>query len=246
VWEQVLGTVRWIDERQRPGMYLRQVDVPGVDSKFIEGHRGVLTQLLDLQLDPDRVDAAAADFSARYGFRRKPGYVRFRCAGLSGAGFCGFSEMSVRVDELAAVPPGITRVYVVENEITYLAFPLAGGAMVIFGAGYAVSVLEPLGWLAGVDLVYWGDIDTHGFAILDRLRRRFPHARSMLMDRGTLLAHRSQWVTEPNPSAGRLDLLDAEESQLYRHLVSDALGRSVRLEQERVSFAAIHQATLDS
>jgi hypothetical protein len=68
----------------------------------------------------------------------------------------------------------------------------------------------------------------------------------MLMDRGTLLAHRSQWVTEPNPSAGRLDLLDAEESQLYRHLVSDALGRSVRLEQERVSFAAIHQATLDS
>ena len=246
VWEQVLGTVRWVDERQRPGMYLRQVDVPGVDSKFIEGHRGVLTQLLDLQLGPDRVDAAAVDFSARYGFRRKPGYVRFRCTDLSGARFCGFSEMSVRLDELAAAPPGITRVYVVENEITYLAFPLTGGVMVIFGAGYAVSVLEPLGWLAGVDLVYWGDIDTHGFAILDRLRRRFPHARSMLMDRGTLLAHRSQWVTEPNPSAGRLDLLNAEESQLYHHLVADALGPSVRLEQERVSFAAIHQATLDS
>ena len=68
----------------------------------------------------------------------------------------------------------------------------------------------------------------------------------MLMDRGTLLAHRSQWVTEPNPSAGRLDLLNAEESQLYHHLVADALGPSVRLEQERVSFAAIHQATLDS
>ena len=125
-WEQVLGTVRWVDERQRPGMYLRQVDVPGVDSKFIEGTAGVLTELLDLQLDPDRVDAAAVDFSARYGFRRKPGYVRFRCADLSGAGFCGFSEMSVRLDELAAAPPGITRVYVVENEITYLAFPLAG------------------------------------------------------------------------------------------------------------------------
>jgi hypothetical protein len=107
-------------------------------------------------------------------------------------------------------------------------------------------LLEPLGWLAGVDLVYWGDIDTHGFAILDRLRRRFPHARSMLMDRGTLLAHRSQWVTEPNPSAGRLDLLNAEASQLYHHLVADALGPSVRLEQERVSFAAIHQATLNS
>jgi hypothetical protein len=241
-WEQVLGTVRWIDERQRPGMYLRQVDVPGVDTKFIERHRGVLIQLLDLQLAPDRIDAAAIDFSVRYGFRRKPGYVRFRCPDICGAGFCGFSEMSVRLDEFAAAPPGITRVYVVENEITYLAFPLLEGAMVIFGAGYAVSVLEPLGWLAGLDLVYWGDIDTHGFAILDRLRQRFPHARSMLMDRATLLAHRDQWVTEPSRSTSSLDFLDAEEAQLCHHLAADALGPSVRLEQERVSFAVIEQA----
>ena len=85
-----------------------------------------------------------------------PATCGFRCTDLSGSGFCGFSEMSVRLDELAAAPPGITRVYVVENEITYLAFPLTGDVMVIFGAGYAVSVLEPLGWLAGVDLVLLG------------------------------------------------------------------------------------------
>ena len=42
---------------------------------------------------------------------------------------------------------------------------------------------------ASLDLVYWGDLDTHGFAILNRLRECFPHARSMLMDRATLLAH---------------------------------------------------------
>jgi hypothetical protein len=48
----LLATVRWIDERQFPGMYLRQVDVPGVDTKFIGRHRGVLTELLDL-LTPD-------------------------------------------------------------------------------------------------------------------------------------------------------------------------------------------------
>ena len=35
-------------------MYLRQVDVPGVDTKFIERHKGVLTELLDVQLDPAR------------------------------------------------------------------------------------------------------------------------------------------------------------------------------------------------
>jgi hypothetical protein len=236
-WDKLLATVRWIDEQQSPGMYLRQVDVPGVDTKFIEHHRGVLGELLDLQLAPHRIDADATDFAGRYRFRRKPGYVRFRARG-----FCGFSELSVRAGEFAAPPPGTRWAYVVENEITYLAFPLPSGAIVIFGGGYAVDVLEPLGWLTNLDLIYWGDIDTHGFAILNRLRHRFSHARSMLMDRATLLAHRDQWVTEPRPAVARLDLLDAEEAELHRDLVDGTLGPSVRLEQERIRFAAIERA----
>jgi hypothetical protein len=237
-WDRLLATVAWIERRQVPGMYLRHVDVPGVDTKFIERHQGVLAELLDAQLDPCRVDAAATDFAGRYGFLRKPGYVRLRVAG----GFRGFSELSVRADELTAKPGGVTRVYVVENEITYLAFPVPAGAMVIFGSGYAVSVPEPAGWLAGLEVVYWGDIDTHGFAILNRLRHRLPQARSMLMDRATLLAHRAHWVTEPSPTAAGLGRLDAAESALYADLVSNAHAHSIRLEQERISFAAVQEA----
>jgi hypothetical protein len=237
-WDKLLATVHWIEQRQEPGMYLRQVDVPGVDTKFIERHKGVLSELLDIQLDPSRVDPAAPDFAGRYGFLRKPSYVRFRMDG----GFRGFSELSARVDELTAPPDGVTRVYVVENEITYLAVPVPPGAMVIFGAGYAVSVLEPLGWLTGLDVVYWGDIDTHGFAILNRLRHCLPHARSMLMDRVTLLAHRDHWIAEPSPSAAALDHLDPAESGLYADLVSNTYAPSIRLEQERVRFAAVEQA----
>jgi hypothetical protein len=55
-WASLLATVRWIDERQAPGMYLRQVDVPGVDTKFIGKHKGVLTELLDLHLDDRPLD----------------------------------------------------------------------------------------------------------------------------------------------------------------------------------------------
>jgi len=237
-WQELLATVQWIDERQSPGIYLRQVDVPGVDTKFIEQHRGVLAELLDLQLAPDRVDADAADFAGRYRFRRKPGYVRFRSPVVGGC----FTELSVRADEFAAPPPEAKRAYVIENEITYLAFPLPDDAIVIFGGGYAVDVLESLTWLAELDLVYWGDIDTHGFVILNRLRRRFSRARSLLMDRTTLLAHRGQWVAEPRPIAARLDLLDPEEAELYRDLLDGTLGPSIRLEQERVSFAAVEQA----
>ena len=113
----------------------------------------------------------APDFAARYGFLRRPGYVRFRMAG----GYRGFTELTVRVGEFTSAPEGVRRAYVIENEITYLAFPVPGGAMVIFGGGYAVPVLGPLGWLAGLDVSYWGDIDTHGFAILNRLRH---HSRT--------------------------------------------------------------------
>lgn len=239
-WGRLVDTVLWIDQHADPSMYLRQVDVPGVDTKFIESRRKILAALLDRQLSEHRVEAArpVADFAGRYRFRAKPAYVRFRR--LDGGD--GFSEMSVRVDEFAAMPPPAETVYVVENEITYLAFPPVESAIVIFGEGYAVPRLEPLTWLADRKLIYWGDIDTHGFAILNRLRRSFGHVRSMLMGRATLMSHESQWVSEPNPTYERLPLLTEEEAALYGDLVEDALGPAVRLEQERVSYGALERA----
>lgn len=236
-WDRLLATVRWIDKHQLTGVYLRQVDVPGVDTKFIEGHQGVLAQLLDLQLDPARINPAAANFAGRYGFRRKPEYVRFRHVGPG----CPYTEMTVRAEELTAAPEGVTRAYILENEVTYLAFPLAENAIVLFGDGYAVGILARLDWLAALDLTYWGDLDTHGFAILNRLRSRFPHARSILMDRETLLAHHSQWVTEKTPTKTALDLLTPAEHDLYQELVGGTFGPAVRLEQERVRFASLEQ-----
>jgi hypothetical protein len=241
-WTYLLATVRWVDERQLAGMYIRQVDVPGVDTKFIDKHKRVLTELLDLQLGLVRIDAAAPDFEGRYGFRRKPDYVRLRTV----AAGAPYTELTVRVDELTGPPQGVTHAYIVENEITYLAFPLVPDAIVIFGGGYAVNILTRLDWLVTLDLAYWGDLDTHGFAILNRLRHRFPRARSILMDHETLLAHRSQWVSEPTPTRAALDLLTPAEQNLYQALIAGTFGPTIRLEQERVNFAWLEQALLTS
>jgi hypothetical protein len=243
-WAKIIQTVCWIEASSRPGMYLRQVDVPGVDTKFIESRRGILAELLDLQLPAGRVDQSCprSDFTGRYGFRRKPEYVRVRRLGAAAGALDSFSELTVPAAELTSASVPASSVYVVENEITYLAFPPTDDAVVLLGGGYALSGLSPLTWLQDRDLIYWGDIDTHGFAILNRLRQAFPHARSMLMDRVTLLAHDTQWVREPKPVNAALPLLDGAEAALYRDLVEDMLGPSVRLEQERVSFAAIERA----
>lgn len=243
-WRGIVDTVRWIDARPGGQLYLRQVDVPGVDTKFIDRHRATLAALLDLQLGPGRIDRdrPRSDFAGRYGFRQRPQYVRLRTLGAGQRLAGGFTEWSVRVDELAEAPPEARTVFVVENETTYLALPPVPDAVAVLGSGYAAAVLESLPWLSDRDLVYWGDIDTHGFAILDRLRRRFPHARSMLMDRATLLAHQGQWVREATPHVAALAHLHPAEAALYRDLVEDVFGSRVRLEQERIRFSTVEQA----
>lgn len=239
-WSRIIAALGWIADHAQSGIYLRQLDVPGVDTKFVEGHRAVLTDLLDRRLPPDRIDTSGlrSDFADRFGFRKKPSYVRIRQ--LGGEGFPGrFSELALRVAELAVDPLPAATVFVVENEVTYLALPAVPDAVVMLGEGYAVSRLKSLPWLADRRLVYWGDIDTHGFRILDRLRQHFPQAASMLMDRATLFAHESQWVGEPVQVRDPLRRLDTAEQALYHDLVEDSFGPAVRLEQERVSFAAI-------
>ena len=154
----------------------------------------------------------------------------------------GFSEMTVRTEELARSPIPARRIFAVENEITYLAFPDVPDSAVIFGSGYAAAALAPLSWLGDRELVYWGDLDTHGFAILNVLRAHFPAAVSMLMDRRTLFDHESQWVTEPSQSVGVLDHLTDAEQRLYADLVDHTFGSAVRLEQERIRFSALERA----
>lgn len=252
VWPQLLAVVEWIRERSGPGVYLRQIDVPLVDTKFIETHRSILCDLLDHELPPERVDRdqPREQFAARYRFATKPVQVRLRrldggglLAGLAtGLPGDGPAELTLRVDDLAGLPIQGRTVFVVENEITYLAFPPIPDAVVLFGGGYGLTRLGPLSWLAERELIYWGDLDTHGFAILNQLRAAFPQARSMLMDRQTFLAHENHWGQEPKPVNARLDLLTGPEADLYRDLIEDRYGPRLRLEQERVSFAVVLEA----
>ncbi len=62
------------------------------------------------------------------------------------------------------------------------------------------------------------------------------------MDEATLLAHRSQWGTEPDPTSAALTNLTAAEQSLYHSLLNGTFGERLRLEQEFISFASITAA----
>jgi hypothetical protein len=241
VFERLVSCVQWLADNADRGRFLRQVDVPGVDTKFIERHRAILTELVDLMIEP--VDSQTRDFAVRYGFWDKPHRVRVRVLDPSVSSLPpGITDIELPAKELASSRIDVDRVFLVENEVTFLAFPTAPRSLLIFGGGYAISRVGQLDWLASVPIYYWGDIDTHGFRILDLLRSRFPDARSMLMDRATLLAHEAHWDREPSPVNAHLQHLTADEAALYRDLVEDVFGAAVRLEQERISYPRIAAA----
>jgi len=247
-WDRVLAVLAWFRAHPRPGIYLRQLDVPGVDTKFVEKRRGLLTQLLDLVLTPTAVDPAftgASGFEGRYGLRPRPALVRFRILDPA-LRLGGLSDLTVPVTELASLDLAAERVFVTENEVNGLAFPEVPGAIVVFGLGYGLDRLAALPWLRRRQVSYWGDLDTHGFAMLSMLRQACPGAVSLLMDRETLLAHRTLWVREPEPHRGELPGLTDSERSLYEDLRDDRLGEAVRLEQERIGYgwllAAVRRA----
>lgn len=241
-WDRLLAVVAWLQVHPRPGVYLRQVDAPGVDSKFIETHRSVLAEWLDLALPAAAIDTSAtgaAQFSRRYGFLDKPVRIRFRLLdpGLPGLPGCrGLADITLDAASFAALTLPLARIFITENETNFLAFPPVAKSIVLFGAGYGWEALARAAWLHRCDLHYWGDIDTHGFAILDRLRSQLPHVASFLMDRETLFAHRVYWGEEPEPAHHDLVRLTTEETALYEDLRFDRIRPGLRLEQERIGY----------
>ena len=55
-WDRILAVLRWFREHPRCGLYLRQLDIGGVDTKFIEGRKPLLAELLDIVLPPEALD----------------------------------------------------------------------------------------------------------------------------------------------------------------------------------------------
>lgn len=249
-WLRLIDLCLWMQRHPTPKIYLRQVDLAGIDSKFIESHRLVLAELYDLVLPRYAINddfSGVTGFARRYGFLDKPLMLRLRPldSNIRLLHSDGSQDVVMGAQAFAClhveVQSKIKRIFIVENEINYLALPELSDALVLFGSGYGFDTLKPANWLNRCELWYWGDIDTHGFAILDQLRACFPHVQSLLMDRHTLLKHQPAWGFEPKQEKKTLTRLTQEEAALYDDLRSNSLADQLRLEQERIGFEHVEK-----
>jgi len=244
-WSRLLGIVAWMLAHPRPDVYLRQIDIPGVHSKFIEAHRSVLTELFDRVLDLEAIDltaTGASGFATRYGFRDKPLRIRFRLLDPNQTPLAHGQDITLDAASFAQLNPLVTQVFIIENEINFLAFPLLNESLVIFGAGYGFEMSRKATWLSRCRIYYWGDIDTHGFAILDQLRNQFAHVESLLMDRATLLKFEPLWGVEEKQTLRDLPRLTPAELSLYNDLRDNRIRKNIRLEQEVIGFGWLETA----
>lgn len=234
-YRRLLDTLAWIDQHPACGLYPRQLPVSGLDSKWFERRKGLLADLIGAARG---AAPGAGEVYARCGLKAPPSLIRLRLLDerlRQKVG--GLGDLSAPWPQLAALDLPVRTVFIVENLQTGLAFHDLPGSLVIMQLGYGVDVLARLPWVAAARCLYWGDLDTHGFAILNRARSHLPELQSVLMDEATLHGHRRLWGEEQEPHAAQtLPLLTDPERAVYRGIKSHIWGQNVRLEQERIAW----------
>lgn len=223
----LLEVIAWLRDSPASGYRLRQIPIPGMHTKWL-GERRSLVEAIH----------TAVTGRPSLGLIEAPETVRVRFLDpLLRPG--GLTDVSAPIEEIAALPIAPRTVFVCENLESVLALPDWPGAVAIHGAGYAVPV-HGMPWARSARILYWGDLDADGFAILHRLRSQGIAARSILMDEETLLEHRTLWVPDPAGAARRLlTTLTASEQRALDRI---AVEGGVRLEQERLPWPQVLDA----
>lgn len=245
-FDRLVHLLIWFERNRSTQLYLRQLPVEGIHTKWLEQRIGLVTIMLKAILESVDTD----DLYNLCGLRRPPPRIRMLvlCPTLRQV-TGGLRDIEAPIEELALLPISPSTLVLVENRDTGVALPDCPGTVALVKLGNAVTVIEQLPWIRNRRGVYWGDIDTHGFFILNQARRIVSDLRSVMMDEATLLDHRNLWSDETQQSADvNLECLTANEATVYRGLREGTWGHLIRLEQERIpwsyALAALNEALL--
>lgn len=229
-WEGILRVCEFFLKNPKPDLYIRQLPIQ-VHTKFIQEHSEVLTSLLLFLLPEGAKNPAAKSFEMKFGLRPLEPTIRFRSLDPEVTTKLRMTEnrMGLPLDRFRALPASGLRVIITENLMNLECLPSIAGTLAIWGQGNAADLLHDVEWLARCHVVYWGDIDEHGFHILARLRTHYPKLHSVMMDVETL--RRFQSLCGLGEKAGNapknLTSMEAEACSQVRQANS-------RLEQEKI------------
>ncbi len=234
---ELLCTVAdWFATHDATGLTPRQVPIEGLHAKWLNTHRQHVQHLSgkdDLGLLP-----------------RHPARVNFTYLDPAHRAAGERHHDSATVDD-PFTPAYTPRVVLIsENKDTAIHFPPIAGGIAVEGAGYGGNTAAAFPWLTEAPhLYYWGDIDAHGYEILNGFRQAGINVTSILMDPATYDTYErfgTNTDANNNPlTAGThkpLPNLTDEERAVYERLKDPAWTGHRRIEQERIPLAEARQA----
>ena len=82
-WPKLLSVCHYFSQYPTPNCYIRELDIHGIDTKFIEAHKSILKILLDQILDDSFINLqyeklSEHGFEKRFGLRYEQPRIRFR------------------------------------------------------------------------------------------------------------------------------------------------------------------------
>jgi hypothetical protein len=235
----LIKAISWLAEHpDLSGSTARQVRAPAMHSKWLEHHGRVLREV------------TGRDLRAELRPRLAVVHLTYVDPGYLATGARRHDAWTTGDVHDLAYPP--RTVLVVENRDSRLWFPPVEGALVVEGGGKAAaSLLADVPWVRRAEnVVYWGDIDADGFAILDHFRRALAASgddgvpgrdvASILMDAMAAQRYAHLGVSTDKdgrpipPSSAHLAHLTAAETAAYHAVATAGPAEFRRIEQERL------------
>ena len=230
-WESLLKVCRYFKDTPKPHLYIRELPIQ-VHTKFIENKKSIIRELLDIVI-AEKINDDEKQFERRFNLKYDEPIVRFRILdnAISQQLFGDLDDLSIPISEFQYLSLPIQTVYVVENKINMLTFPVKKGSIVIWGHGFGVDIMKNVEWLKSKKIYYWGDLDAQGFQILSEFRTQFKQVQSFFMDRYTF----DKYFEGDKGTVTNVEkelCLTHDEHDMYKYLKEN----NFRLEQEKIPY----------
>ena len=233
-WDCLLKVCEYFKKNPSPNLYIRELPIQ-IHTKYIENNKGIIKELLDIII-AEHMNADEKQFEARFNLKYDEPIVRFRLldSSVSQKYLLGIDDLSIPISQFRCLSLPIQTVYIVENKISMLTFPLENDSIVVWGHGFGVDVMQDVEWFKTKKIYYWGDLDAQGFQILSEIRTHFSQVKSFLMDQDTFDKYYEGDKGKETNVEKELCLAQ-EEMEMFRYLKES----NSRLEQEKIPFEYI-------
>lgn len=227
-WVDTLKVCLYFLKTPLPNMYIRQLPID-IHTKYISENKSIIQSLLDF-LIPESIKKNETKFELRYNLKYSEPLIRVRFLDYSLSPLNNVTDISLTLSEFKTIRTECMNIFVAENIMNFLSLPYLSKTIAIWsGGGFSVSYLKDIDWIKEKQFFYWGDLDAHGFQILNQFRTYFKNTVAVMMDEGTLSCFKSAKGTPASNQT--LQQLTESELKLYNHLRQN----NIRLEQEKIT-----------